>query len=369
MMDKPEGSLSIESQREQAEALPAVAALPAIPVSGPSLSALRPARRIFRWAARGFLLVVLVALLYIALRRAPLYEIWQVLTRLQAWQVAVLVGLNGLIYSLVTARWWIVVRAEKPTIRYFPMIGVRISVFAVSYFTLGPQVGGEPLQILYLRRRYGLSYTRATASVVMDKLFELLGNFVLLSFGLVAIFHSGLLADISGTSRLLLLGLGLFVTWPLIHILLLYNRFYPLSALLHALGPRVTERKAVRFTRAAEHLAGQFCQRHPRSMLAGLGVSLLAAAGTVSEYAFITSFLHISLPFWKLVTAWTTGWLAFLVPLPGGLGALEASQVSVLGLFGISAAAAISVALIMRGRDLLIGGLGLLLAGHSARRT
>jgi len=36
-----------------------------------------------------------------------------------------------------------------------------------------------------------------------------------------------------------------------------------------------------------------------------------------------------------------------------------------LGVFGVSAASAIGVTLVMRGRDLLIGGLGLLLAGKS----
>ncbi len=327
-----------------------------------------PRFRIWRWLSRGVLAFILAGLVYVALHKAPLAEIGQVLGGLRLWQILALICVNGAIYSLVTARWWIIVRAEKPVIRYLPMIAVRLSVFAISYFTLGPQVGGEPLQILYLRRRYGVSYTRATASVVMDKLFELLGNFVLLSFGLVAILHSGLLADVSATSRVLLLGLAVLVTWPLVHIALLYRRVYPVSALLHALGPRITQHRAVRFTRASEHLAGQFCQRHPRAMLAGFAVSLLAAVATVSEYALITSFVRISLPFWKLVTAWTTGWLAFLMPLPGGAGALEASQVSVLGLFGISTAAAVSVVLLIRGRDLFIGGLGLLLAGKSARR-
>jgi uncharacterized membrane protein YbhN (UPF0104 family) len=56
------------------------------------------------------------------------------------------------------------------------------------------------------------------------------------------------------------------------------------------------------------------------------------------------------------------------VPLPGGLGALEASQVFALGTFGYAAPIAISVVLVMRGRDLLIGGLGLLLAGRSVGR-
>ena len=351
---------------EEPDALPQAVALVASPVSGIRLPA---RRRIFRWLGRLAAALALVALLYFALRKAPVGEIWSTLSGLRGWQVLSLLCVNALIYSLVTARWWIVVRAEKPTVRYLPMIAVRLSVFAISYFTLGPQVGGEPLQILYLRRRYGLSFTRATASVVMDKLFELLGNFVLLSFGLVAVFHSGLLSDASNASKLLLMGLALVITWPLIHILLLYRGIYPVSAFLHSLGPRVTRHRAVRFTRASEHLAGQFCQRHPRAMLGGLLVSLLAAVATVSEYALVTSFLDVRLPFWELVTAWTSGWLSFLVPLPGGIGALEASQVSVLGLFGISAAAAISITLVMRGRDLLIGGLGLLLAGNSARRA
>jgi uncharacterized membrane protein YbhN (UPF0104 family) len=46
------------------------------------------------------------------------------------------------------------------------------------------------------------------------------------------------------------------------------------------------------------------------------------------------------------------------------LGALEASQVFALGTFGISAASALGIALLMRARDLLIGGLGLLFASR-----
>ena len=89
----------------------------------------------------------------------------------------------------------------------------------------------------------------------------------------------------------------------------------------------------------------------------------------VSEFALITYFLNIPLPFWQTVSAWTLGWLSLLAPLPGGLGALEASQVFALGLFGISATSAISVTLLMRARDILIGGIGLLLAGRGVGKS
>ncbi|HTP01809.1 MAG TPA: lysylphosphatidylglycerol synthase transmembrane domain-containing protein [Anaerolineales bacterium] len=314
-----------------------------------------------RWMRTG-LIVALAALLYFALRQAPMAEIGHVLARIHLWQIAVLLAVDGLIYGLVTGRWWLVVRAERPTARFLPMLAVRLSVFGVSYFTIGPQIGGEPLQVLYLQREQGLTYTRATASVILDKLFELLSNFVLLSFGLLAVFHSGILRGSSAPSQLAIVILVLVVSWPLAHIVLLRFGVYPISVLIGLLGRR-RRGKTARFIQAAEHLAGQFCRRHTASMAAILGVSLLAALATVSEYALIASFLQIRLPFWALVTAWTSGWLAFLAPLPGGLGALEASQVWTLGFYGITAAAAVSVALLMRARDLLIGGVGLLLAG------
>ena len=310
--------------------------------------------------------ILLAGLLYFALRNAPLVQIWNSLHQLQLWQIVVILAMDLIIYLFVTVRWWLIVRAENKSISYLPMIGVRISVFGISYFTIGPQVGGEPLQVIYLQRKYGLPYTRATSTVVIDKLLELLANFILLVFGLTAILQAGILSRSGSPPIVSLIVLSVLVAWPLIHIIMLYKRIYPVSALLQNIS-YIENTKAVRFIRACEHLAGRFCQRQTRALLAALLVSLLAAIGMVSEYFLMTSFLHMPLSFWQTVAAWTAGWLSFLVPLPGGLGALEASQVFALGSFGISAASAISVTLVMRARDLLIGGLGLLLAGRNLK--
>jgi uncharacterized protein (TIRG00374 family) len=320
---------------------------------------------------------LLIALLYFAFRNAPLDDIWTTLRQLKLWQIISILSIDAIIYVLVTARWWLIVQAEAKHIRYLPLIGVRISVFSLSYFTLGPQVGGEPLQVLYLQRKYGLTYTRATASVIMDKLIEFLANFLLLALGLTALAQAGILSG-NGNPPLApatwpqalvsLIGLVVLLTWPFVHIVLLYNRRYPLTILLRALPLVPKEAKVVRFVRASEWMAGRFCRRHAPALMAAIFVSLLAALGMVSEYFLMTSFLGIRLTFWQTTAAWTAGWLSFLVPLPGGLGALEASEVFALGALGIPAASAISVTLLMRGRDFLIGGLGLLLAGHGFRR-
>jgi glycosyltransferase 2 family protein len=303
---------------------------------------------------------LLAALLYFAFRNAPLIEIRETLRKLRFWQILTLLAINAVIYNLITLRWWLIVRAEKRDVSFLPLLATRVAVFGVSYFTLGPQVGGEPLQVLYLQRNYGMTYTRATSTVVMDKLLEFLANFFLLGFGLTAIIQAGIFSANGNGSILSLSGLVLLLLFPPFHIVLLYRGKYPVSAVLR----KFSNNKFVRFVAASERMAGIFCRRHLASLVAAIFFSVLAALGMVIEFFCITLFLGIDLSFWQTIAAWTAGWLAFLVPMPGGLGALEASQVFALGAFDISAVSAIGVTLLIRARDLLIGGVGLLIAGR-----
>jgi glycosyltransferase 2 family protein len=203
----------------------------------------------------------------------------------------------------------------------------------------------------------------------MDKLLELLANFFLLGVGLMAILQAGILSTSGSSSWLSLSGLLLLCMWPPVHIIFLHRRKYPVSALLRAIPFVKRDARPVRFIAATERLASTFCRRHLSSLLSAAAISVCAGIGMVGEFALIIKFLDIHLSPWQTVAAWTAGWLSLLVPLPGGLGALEASEVFALGVFGIPAALALGVTLVMRGRDLLIGGLGLLLASRALERN
>ncbi len=323
-----------------------------------------PKNKILRILRNLAIYVILIFLLWWVLRKAPLTEIWSAIQQLQAWQIIAILTLNAFFYILATLRWWIIIQSEHKHVPYFPLLGVRVSVFGVSYFTLGPQVGGEPLQVLALQRQYGLTYTRATASVLMDKLLEFMVDFFILAVGLTAILQAGVLIESGVQLTGSLIVLIFLIAWPPIHLILLYNRRHPLTSLVRAIPFVSKNSKPVRFLRAAEWMAGTFCQRHPRRLIIALGFSLMAGAGMLIDYALMASFLSIHLPFWKMIAGWMMGWISLLMPLPGGLGALEASQVFTLGKFGFTAATALSLTLVMRGRDIFIGGLGLILASR-----
>ena len=238
---------------------------------------------------------VLIALLYFALRNAPFAEIWNALVNLKLWQIGLILLINAFVIVCMTARWWIIVRAENPSVPFLTLIGYRLSVFAVSYFTFGPQVGGEPLQIIYLQRRHGLTFARATSAVIMDKLLEFLVNFVLIGVGAWAIVRVGLFSENGSRLTLSLIGLGMLLSLPLVYTVLLYNGIRPLAKILNRHSFIHKKSKATRLVVVAEQMASIFCRKHARAMFLAIFVSFGAIAGIALEYFLMVSFLGMNI--------------------------------------------------------------------------
>lgn len=313
---------------------------------------------------RSLWLLVLAILLFFAFRNTPLTDIWNTLKGLHPEQIAIILTVNAIVILLITLRWWIIVRAENPSVPFLPLIGYRLSVFGLSYFTPGPQVGGEPLQVLYLQRRHGLTYARATSTVIMDKLVEFLGNAILIGVGVLTIIKVGVISNNGDSFILSLIGLAVLMMWPIVHIILLYKGRYPFSRFLRGLPFIPQGNNTVRLIIISERMAAAFCRTHMRFLVASGMASILSISGMVFEYFLMVTFLGMKLNGLQVFAGFTAMQISFLFPLPAGLGALEASQVLVLGAFGQPATMAVSLTLLMRGRDLLNGGLGLLLAGR-----
>src|SRR5258706_866025 len=83
---------------------------------------------------------LLAALLYFALRNAPLVDIWKTLSKLRLWKILVLLGIDGVIYLFITLRSWWIVHAENKRDSYFPLLAIIMTVFCVPHCSIGPQV-------------------------------------------------------------------------------------------------------------------------------------------------------------------------------------------------------------------------------------
>lgn len=120
-----------------------------------------------------------------ALRNVPLHELGAVLGRLGALQVAALIAVNVLVMFTFSGRWWAILRGQGYSVPYLGLVGYRLAAFSVSYFTPGPHLGGEPLQVWLLHRRAGVPTVSAATSVALDRLLEMTVNFAFLALGVV----------------------------------------------------------------------------------------------------------------------------------------------------------------------------------------
>jgi uncharacterized protein (TIRG00374 family) len=116
-----------------------------------------------------------------------------------------------------------------------------------------------------------------------------------------------------------------------------------------------------------EAQVSEFCQKNMLILLAAAALSVGIWVLMVFEFSLMLRFLGVRLNLAQVLIALTAARIAFLLPLPGGLGTLEAGQVMAMGLIGVNPVIGISLSLLIRVRDILLGGLGLWLGGIYSR--
>ncbi len=326
---------------------------------------------VWRWG-------VALGLLYWALRDIPWTLLPLHLARLPGTLAAGWLLLNAGVVALLALRWWWILRALGAPLPFAAVLRYRLAALGFNYFSPGPQVGGEPFKVWWLVKHRGLAPETALVSVVLDKGYEVVSSGTVLVVGLVV---SARVLGHASTGVLLgaLAPLVLSGGYPW----LLSRGYRPLAAAVArryrpSLGddeppgprgrrwPRVARGLAAA-VRVEEALA-TFFRQQARTAWGMYLFSLFLWALTLGEYVLMWRLVGLPLPWDEAFTAFTAVRLAVLSPLPGDAGVLEAGQRWVAIALGLGAVHGITAALLIRLRDLLFAGTGLLLGLHLTRR-
>lgn len=315
------------------------------------------------WAGLALLVVWVI-------RNVSFREAWEILQDLHPWQWIVLLLVDGVILLTFSSRWWFLLRASGFHIRYLRLAGYRLAAFAISYFTPGTQFGGEPLQVHMVQSQDSVPPPIALASVALEKLLELIANFTILTTGVALILASNLLPGLPRLP-LVLAAVGLLLL-PLVYLLAVYREKLPATRLLIFLDAHFPGNRALcrilPVVQSSEQAMVQLFRRSYRLLV----VIALLSIGTwlliILEYWLMVAFLGERLNVVQVIAALTAARAAFLLPIPGGLGALEGSQVFVMQAFGFEPSLGLSIGLLIRARDVTFGLLGLLLVAVFVRK-
>lgn len=298
------------------------------------------------------------------IRLEELGRIWQQLTITKG---ALLVAANLLVLITLTNRWWLFLFGLGYPLPFFSLLRYRIAAFAVSYFTPGPHFGGEPLQVYLVNKRHNVPVATAIAAVTLDKVLEMAVNFTMLAGGAFFILQQQVLkVDVAhGTGTTL---------WGVLLLPLAGGAFFwsGRQRLFDRMNNdwRVPPRLVHWLTTLHQSLVQVFdlWQHKPQLFLAAGAVSLLSWVALIGEFWYMTAALDLGLGFAQAMTLLLAMRVAILLPMPAGLGTLEASLALATTALGLSPAAGLSMGLLIRLRDVILGLVGLWLGGFALWR-
>lgn len=303
-------------------------------------------------------------LLYLALKDLQFRRVWEVLSAVTAAQLLLLLAVNLLFLLILAVRWQIILDGLGARLPLGRLLLYRLAGYAVSYLTPGPQFGGEPLQLYLAKNRSGLDYDVGSASLLLDKSFELLGNFAFLGLALVSLASLGLLPTGFRSRPLPLLALpALLIIAPATYLTAVFLGLRPLTRALALLPAGLRSRARFRsfavLVDAGEQRIVAYCRRRGRTVAQIVIFFLLVWGTSLLEMRLILGFLGLAVGFAETLLILAGARFAFLLPFPGALGALELTYVALFELLGYGEEAALGLVLYMRARDLLAAAAGL----------
>ncbi len=277
----------------------------------------------------------------------------------------IFIGNAFLILLIGSISWQIILKSYGHNLPFKDVLIAKFIGSSISYLTPSMYIGGEPVKIYILGKKFRLSMTKIGASVVVDKFLELGAVLFYIFLGSVWTLIDYNLSwqvywSLVGINILFALGMGLllfsflFQSRYLSRSVILIGRIKPFSKTISRIEPIIAKVEGEVFSAF---------RQHKRTTLFAFLLDLLAGGLILIKPSIFFWFLNtvFSLSPLALLYALTHIILAFQLT-PGALGIFELGEVGIYRLIGVGSQRALAYSLMVRITDLIAvavaGGLG-----------
>lgn len=324
-----------------------------------------------------------IVVLAIMVSQLDFAQVWEGLKNAGYWFFAVL-ALWAFLYCFNTTAWWLLIKgvcsepdgkpaARRQRVNWLWLYKVTVSGFALNYATPGGLMGGEPYRVMALAPTIGTE--RATSSVILYAMTHIFSHFwfwliCALLFLLTQRVSPVLAVLLCATLAFCVLGIAFFV-----------------SCYRHGLANRAM--RLMRRLPLVKRWANPFMEKHgaqvdnidrqistlhqqsPRFFVVAVLLELACRFASALEVYFILLVITPGVSYLPcvLILAFTSLFANLLFFLPLQLGGREGGFLLSATSLGLTASAGIFVALIVRLRELVWVGIGLLLIKVEKRRS
>ena len=306
-----------------------------------------------------------IAVLVIMVTQLDFEQVWQGLRHAGYWFLAVL-ALWAFLYVFNTSAWYLIINAGgKQGVKFWWLYKITISGFALNYATPGGLMGGEPYRVMELAPKIGTE--RASSSVILYAMTHIFSHFwfwfvsiiLYVATQPVNVFMGMLL---TATMAFCLLGLWFFIIG---YRKGLANRAMNLLRHLPFIkkwAQPFLDKHREQLDTIDRQIAALHSQSPGRFVVAVL-LELVCRILSAFEVYFILLVINPGISYVQciLIIAFTTLFANMLFFMPLQLVGREGGFLMSTTRLGVSASGGIFVALIVRIRELVWTGIGLLL--------
>jgi uncharacterized protein (TIRG00374 family) len=295
-----------------------------------------------------FVSALALGLVALFLRNADLASVGEAMRTARLELLATAVALALLSYVVRTERWQYLLEPLGPT-RF--AVAFRTTVIGFAASSVLPARAGEVLRPYLLARREGLSVTATFATIIVERILDLVAVLLLLATYLLA-FDPGMAARDSGLFAAIRLG-GLVMAPAAVLAMVVMFVLAGHPDWLHAWLTQADRWLPARLSGAIGRATRTFAEgfgvlRRPERLLASLAWSIVMWLIICAETWAVARAFQIEMPFagtWLMMAPLVVG---VAVPTPGGVGGFhEAFRLGATAFFGADNNAAVGAAILL----------------------
>jgi uncharacterized protein (TIRG00374 family) len=292
-------------------------------------------------------------------------EIWMQMRQFKLIHFVIFLGLSTLNFMLYNLRWYMIIKKiYHGKLSFWQLFMHRMSAFAVSYVTPSAQTGGEPLRAMLLHDD-GVPAGTSASSVIIDKGLEFAALAIFIAAGLaVSLLYGALPPEFryaAGFTLVVILGLIFWFYYSSVKDIGFFSSILRGLRLNKFHRVKTFEEKIIE----VEVEMAKFYSKHVKTFIVLVMISFIITSFLLLEHYLIARFMGVELDFMQTFLVSTIPYIAYALPIPGGIGLLEGSTAVIFSAMGVSINAFVLV-LIIRIRDLVFVLIGL---AHASKQT